>query len=331
MKVVVTGGTGFLGRHVAWRLAGSGHDVVFTGRNSRAAAEVIENAPAPVRFVAIDHGDRDAQATLQECAKGAGAVIHCAALSSPWGSSNAFEKANVEATREVVEACRFAKVPRLVHISTPSVYFRYADCVGVREDDALPPPVNTYARTKLAAEGIVRDAGLDHAVILRPRAIFGAWDNTILPRLLRTLRGRAVPLVRDGSALVDLTCVDNVSDAVMLALEARCPPGRIYNISNGEPVRVRSLFEQVARAFGLELRTRSVRYGLADAIARGLEAISPPAWEPPLTRYTLGTITFSQTLDLTRARRELGYAPRVSFEKGLEDTARWWRTRGAPS
>lgn len=329
MKIVVTGGTGFLGRHAVWRFAAQGHRVVFTGRKTREAAAVQALAGPRVEFVQLDHGAEAARGILSACCRDADAVVHCAALASPWGRRQAFERSNVGAVDEVLAACREREVGKLVHISSPSIYFDYADRLQVREDSLLPGPVNEYARTKRAAEQLILAARLPHAIILRPRAIFGPWDNALLPRLLRLIRLGRVPLLRGGRALVDLTYVDNVVDAIEAALALPANPDGvdpIFNISNGEPVEIKALFARISAAFGLPLDAAPRPYFAADLAARLLEAGAclRPGWEPPFTRYSLGTIAFSQTLDLTRAKAVLDYRPRVSLDEGIRRTSLWW-------
>jgi nucleoside-diphosphate-sugar epimerase len=331
MRILVTGGTGFLGRHLVWRLNALGHDVVFTGRNRESAAQVqahIEPAKGSAAFICLTHGTAQSAKALLDAADQTVAVIHCAALSSPWGRREAFEQANVVSTREVLDVCRAHAIPRLVHISTPSLYFNFRDRVAIREDEPLPPPVNEYARTKGVAEQLVMRSEIESVIALRPRAIFGPWDNTLLPRLLRVARKTRLPLMHGGSALLDLTYVDNVVDAVMLALSSDLKRATV-NISNGEPLPVIDLFNALATAFGFEPRFRRVPYPLLAAIATLLEcgARVAPGWEPPITRYSAGLLAFSQTLDLTHARAALGYEPRVSFAEGMQRTAAWFASR----
>ncbi len=328
MRVLVTGGTGFLGRHLVWRLADAGHDVVFSGRDAGKAHEVTSRATRPVAFTALRHGANDAQATLTRAAAGADAIVHCAALSSPWGRRVDFHAANVLSTAEVLAAAQANGVARLVHISTPSLYFAFRDRLGVREDEPLPPPVNDYAATKREAEQLVRAASVP-SVILRPRGIFGAWDETLLPRLLRLLRRDRFPLFNGGDALIDLTHVDNVVDAIELALALPNPAADTFNVSNGQPRRAADLFAELARTFGLPWRPRHVPLAVGLALARACELAGRVArgWEPPITRYSVGTVAFSQTLDLRHARERLGYAPRVDLDEGIVRTAAWIRAR----
>lgn len=327
MKALVTGGTGFVGRHVAWRLAAEGCAVVFCGRDQRAANDVLRLAPAPMRFVPLEHGSDESAGRLNEAAAGADAIVHCAALSAPWGSAEAFRRANLDSTREVIEAYRTHGVARLVHLSTPSLYFDFRDRLAIREDEPLPPPVNLYARSKGEAEVLLQQADLGQTLVLRPRAIFGPWDATLMPRMLRVMRRGAIPLMRGGHAELDLTYIDNLVDAIWLGLTRPLPRRyNLYNLSNGEPIRLDQLLAQVAAAFELPLRTRRLPWPFVSAIARVLEARARlgSGAEPLLTRYSAGVLAFSQTLDTSAIREELGWQPRVSLDEGIQRHARWW-------
>ncbi len=328
MKIFVTGGTGFLGRHLVWRLAVQGHDVRFSGRDAAKAREVMERASRLVAFVPLSHGTPDALPTLVRESVGADAIIHCAARSSPWGRRAEFHDANVRSTEEVLAAMHANGVARLVHISTPSLYFQFRDRLGVREDEPLPPPVNLYAATKREAEHLVHGAPIS-AVILRPRGIFGAWDDTLLPRLLRLLRRNRFPLFNNGDALIDLTYVDNVVDAIVLALALPGSADATFNISNGQPQRAGDLFAELAHTFGMPWRPRHVPLATGLALARACElaGLVARSWEPPLTRYTVGTVAYSQTLDLQRAREQLGYVARVDVAEGIRRTTAWIQAR----
>jgi len=328
MKVVVTGGTGFLGRHIVWRLASEGMDVVFTGRNRKSAEEVIRLSPAPVRWVPLEHGLENSSDRLSRAATVASAIIHCAALSSPWGEPAAFYNANVLSTAEAVAACQSTGIRRLVHISTPSLYFDFKNQLGIRECHPLPPPVNAYVRTKMLAETLVQKAFIPETVILRPRALFGPWDTTLMPRLLRVMKNGPIPLIHGGQALLDLTYISNAVDAVWRALTRTLPkPLCIYNVSNGSPLPLKDLLEKIATAFQLKLRTRHIPWFLANALATILETLSKLTHgsEPLLTRYGAGVLAFSQTLDISAISEDLGYSPQTSIEEGIRLHADWWK------
>ncbi len=329
MKILVTGGTGFLGRHLVWRLAAEGHQVIFTGRNPQSAQEVIEHSPCAVQWVAVEHGNANALETLLGASKGVDAIVHCAALSAPWGRNEDFYQANIASTQEVLALVRLAKIKRLVHISTPSIYFDFCDRYNIREDHKLPKPVNEYARTKAIAEQLVIENNICERVILRPRAIFGPWDNTLLPRLLRVMEKGSLPLMREGEILLDLTYVDNVVEAIYLSLtRPLLRPLSIYNVTNGESQNLSKLLTQLAIQFqlGLPLKVRPVSWPVVRSMAYCLETLARfSKKEPLMTRYSAGVLAFGQTLDISAIRNELNYEPVVSIAEGLRRHAQWYR------
>jgi nucleoside-diphosphate-sugar epimerase len=205
------------------------------------------------------------------------------------------------------------------------------DRENVREDDALPPPITHYAASKLAAEAIVSDAhrsGLP-SIMLRPRAIFGPGEPTIFPRLIRALARGRLPRLGDGKNRVDLTHIDNAVQAVELAIAApERALGQAYNISNGEPVLFWDVIARVCDALALPPPKRAVSQRTALWIARSLELghrLLGLDREPLLTRFGAEMLTRTMTLDITRARRELGYTPRVSMEQGLASFLAHWQ------
>ena len=328
MKLIITGGTGFLGRHLVWRAASEGAEVIFTGRNGNAAAEVIRLAPAPVRWQGLAHGEAAAESTLRTIAQSADAIVHCAALTSPWGRYDDFHRANVDSIAEVISASHACQVPRLIHISTPSIYFAFADRFNIREDADLPEPANDYVRTKRAAETLVTQAGLPEVAIFRPRGLFGPWDQALMPRILRVMKRGAIPVMSSGSIKLDLTYIDNAVEAIWLALTRPLPrPVNVYNVSNSEPRELLDLLNRMAHEFSVPLRTRKVSWPLVQNIARALEIAARLCGgrEPPLTRYSAGVLAFSQTLDISALRNELGWKPLLSIDEGICRHATWWK------
>jgi nucleoside-diphosphate-sugar epimerase len=311
--IAITGATGFLGGAICRRLLAQGQPVVALGRDQGKLAALEALGAHTVRNDLAGGPPREAGELS--------AVVHCAALSSAWGPRAAFHASNVGGTFSALRFARAAGAKRFVHISTPSLYFRFQDQPGVKEDVPLPTPVNAYAATKGEAERIVRaETGLD-PVILRPRGIYGAGDTALLPRLLRAAQAGPLPLIRGGRAETDLTHVDDVVSAVLAALSA--PAGMtqcIFNISGGEPLPVRQIADSAALHAGLTVRWRPMPAGIVLAAARALEAaayLHPERPEPRITAYGAGLFAFTQTLDLAAARQQLGWAPRIGFEEGL--------------
>ena len=311
-RVVVSGATGFLGAHLCTQLKAQGCDVLALGR------DLAKGAALGVPFEAIDLGELSALRSWQS----ADAFVHAAALSSAWAPREAFERANVAGTRNALTIARNLGVQRFVFISSPSIYFRFCDQVGVREGASLPVPVNDYAATKVIAEDLVRGSGLN-TIILRPRGIYGPGDTALLPRLIRAA-AKPVPLLRKGKAVTDLTYVDDVIDAVFCALTAADNlGGHTYNISGGEALMIRDVITQSAAAAGITARFQGLPVAIAMAAARMAEMIARRRRdkpEPMITAYGMGVLAYSQTLDISAARAELGFTPRVDFSEGLRRT-----------
>lgn len=328
MRVIVTGGTGFLGRHIVWRLAANGDSVLFTGRNKEAAREVINSARRPVEFHPIDFGTIGSATAFLDCVRGCDAIVNAAALSSPWGPAKEFYRCNVSSTKEVVDAANAHGIGRLVHISSPTIYCERRDRENIRENDSIPRPMNAYSLTKWKAELLLRKASTVETAILRPRAIYGPWDTVLLPRLLRAAKQREIPLIRGGAALLDITYVDNVVDAVMLAL-SRPLTARVreFNVSNGEPISFRHLIDSISDHFEISIPTASAKFPVVDGAARLLEWAARMTFgpEPALTRYGAAVISFSQTLSLDRIHEELGFTPRIGNDEGLKRHSAWYR------
>lgn len=314
---VITGATGFLGGAIARRLLQEGERVIALGRD-RAKLAALQAAGAET--CALDLSSDDPLPALN-----AGGLVHCAALSSPWGTRAAFEHANVVGTRRALQLARNAGVRRFVHVSSPSVYFRFADQDDVPEDMPLPPPVNAYAATKAASETLVLAAPDLSPIILRPRGLYGPGDTALLPRLLRAAASRPLPLMRGGAAATDLTYIDDVADAAITALRAPAAPSRVYNVSGGEALSIRRVAERAGAMAGIPIRWRKMPWPLVLGAARMGETLCaalPGRPEPPITAYSAGLFAFRQSLSLERIGRELGWHPRVSFDEGVERTFR---------
>lgn len=324
-RVLVTGASGFIGSHVVAHLVMLGHQVVASGR----CLSRLQPLASGTERLAVADLCRDALEPLTEACDG---VVHCAALSSPWDTAANFWQANVVATERLLDASRRAGVRRFVHLGSPSIYFRFADRYGI--DEAFAPPrrwITQYARSKWESELRVQAAaatGLE-TLVLRPRAVFGERDRAILPRLLTIAERGWFPLIHRGEAVIDVTYVANVAHIVGQCLEADVAcDGRAYNVTNGEPIRVHALLSQLFAALGSNVRMVPIprRAALAIAgIAERIAGLRPGRPEPRLTRYGVGVIGYSQTLDIARAQRELNYVPRVPVEDGIARFAQWWK------
>lgn len=320
--VLITGATGFLGEYLVRRLTGE-YRVLALGRN-RERGRKLEAMGAV--FCPGDFTDTE---TCSQYFKDVEYVIHAGALSSVWGKWEDFYHTNVTGTNVVAKLCSENGIRRLVYISSPSVYTCKKDQYHIREEQAPGENnLNFYIRSKLLAEEVIQDwhkKGLE-TVILRPRGLIGIGDTSLVPRLMRANSRIGIPLFRGGGNLIDLTCVENAAEACRLALTAEKAPGGIFNITNGEPAKFRTLLEQFLEASGESPHYRNLPFPLVYGMAAFLEwlyrFLKLPG-EPPLTRYTVCTLGFAQTMDISRARELLGYRPQKTLAQSIQEYGRW--------
>jgi nucleoside-diphosphate-sugar epimerase len=326
MRLLVTGASGFIGSHVAGYLATVGHEVLAVGRD-RTRLSLVQRAAC--RILTLDLADAD----LTDAVRGQSAIIHCAAKASPWGPPEEFHRDNVQATERLLAAAAEAgTVRRFVHLSSPSIYFRFRDQRNLSEEFMPPTQWPThYAKTKWQSECSVRSFQELSPIILRPRAVFGPGDRAIVPRLIAVAERGFFPLPSGGNAWTDVTYIDNVVAAVAAALEAPAGlGGRAFNITNDEPVQIRDLLARLFGALGIRTRMLPIPRAVLMALARVSESLS---WqlragkEPRITLYGAGLLSFSQTLSIEAARRDLGYTPATPLEEGFRRFADWWRAR----
>ncbi len=315
INLLVTGGTGFVGAHLAKKLLASGHQVQLMGRDFSKSQELIVVGAVPT---SVDLRDRPAVAA--SCL-GIDAVFHIGALSAPWGRREDFWGINVDGTASIIEGCRRHNVKRLIYISSPSVIFDGRDHLNATEQHPCPQRFTSiYALTKKLGEDLVNASNLQ-TVIIRPKAIFGAGDRALLPRLIAAAREGRLPQVGDGNNLVDLTYVDNVVHALVLALESDKAIGKTYTITNDEHVPLWNVIKTVLRRLGLSDKLRPLPLSLVLAVATLMEwRAALTNQEPLLTRYSAAILARTQTYDITAAKRDLEYAPIVSVAEGIERT-----------
>jgi nucleoside-diphosphate-sugar epimerase len=322
MKILVTGGGGFLGQALCRGLVERGHEVTSFNRGHYPALDAIG-----VRQIAGDLADREA---VLAAFAGIDAVFHNAAKAGAWGSYESYYRANVIGTQHVLDACRSHGIGRLVYTSTPSVTHRATHPVEGGTAQSVPYGEGfkaPYASTKMIAEKAVlaaNDARLA-TVALRPRLIWGPGDNNILPRLVERANAGRLRFVGDGNNKVDSTYIDNAAQAHFeafghLAPGAACA-GRAYFISNGEPKPMRELVNGLLQAAGAPLVDKTIPFGVAYAVGvvcEGLWHVLPLKGEPPMTRFLAEQLATTHWYSMEPARRDFGYVPKVTVADGLE-------------
>lgn len=327
-SVLITGASGFLGKYAVGEFAAHGYDVTATGRRT----DALDKLDYP--------GVLTVPASLEEISKAdmpVDAVVHIAALSSPWGRWADFKSSNVDGTRQMVDFAQRNGVRRFVFVSSPSIYAANRDRLGIPEDAVDPNnTMNFYIKSKIMAEKLLHEAEkighIGELVIIRPRGLIGIGDPSLVPRLLKANKMTGIPLFRNGENVVDMTCVESVARALRLATESPAAPGNTYNITNGEPRQFKQIIDEFFGYLGESPHYKNLDFKATYAAAVALEklySLLPSYPEPPITRYTVSTLAHAQTLDISRAKADLGYTPAIPLSKGLEKYAQHYMTTHA--
>lgn len=323
MKVLVTGGSGFLGKALVFRLLADGHQVVTF---CRGRYEDLERSNAlNVR------GDLSDSVAVQRAARGCDAILHTAAKVGAEVRADEFEQTNVIGTRNVIAACHAENVGRLVYTSTPSVVHAGGDIEGADESLPYPPSFHAhYPRTKALAEQQVLAANSERlaTVSLRPHLIWGPGDTNLVPRIIARANAGRLRFVGKTPKLVDTTYIDNAVDAHLCALRrievgAVCA-GKAYFIANGEPVLQTTIINGILEAGGLAPIDKHISAGAARVLGGILEAaywLFRIPGEPPMTRFLAEQLSTAHWYDLSAATNDLKYRAQVDVQEGLRRLA----------
>lgn len=331
VRAVVTGGSGFLGNAIARACLARGWEISAVAR--RAHPEISAEFP----LERLDLGDEKNVPALAKIFENADVVFHTAAKAGIWGKYKDFERANLDATRNVVAACRLAGTRNLVYTSTPSVVFNGENIRGGNE--SLPyfsGDLSAYAKTKAEAEKFVRAAHSPalRTVSLRPHLIWGRGDPHLLPRVFEQASQMKLRIIGDGKNKVDLTHIDNAVHAHLLAADALLADapalcddslrgnGKAYFVSDGAPVALWHWINTLLQEIGIPAVTRDIPFKSAYRAGAFLEffwKIFGVAGEPPITRFVATELSHDHWFDIAAIRRDLNYAPIVSNADGVRD------------
>jgi len=322
-KVIVTGSTGCLGMALCRLLRAQNIEVIGLGRNQK-LGHILQKSG--VEFQAISLSEKQ---KLKDLCKYADVIFHCAAMSSSWGKYSEFYETNVTGTSNIIHAT--PNHTRLVHVSTPSVYFNFKSRHQIKESAELPKKsANAYIETKRIAEQMVLNAYVKQelqAVILRPRGIFGPYDRAIFPKIFRLYKNGYMPIIGSGTQLVDISFVDNIAYGLMQAAQAQEHViGNIYNLTNDESQPFINLIQEVFEAFQLPVKFKYYPYSLIKPISHVLNMAYKLPFvhsEPPVTPYVAGVMALGQTLDISKAKQDFNYRPDVLLKEGFRRYAQW--------
>ncbi|MEA2466897.1 MAG: hypothetical protein QOJ57_1023 [Thermoleophilaceae bacterium] len=315
----VTGGSGFIGGRLIQRLLSEGWDVRALARSDRSAEKVRALGAEPVP------GDMSSPDTLAAGAEGCSVAFHAAAHLGDWGPRADFVRDNVLGTHNALAGAAAGGVRRFVHVGTEAALLAGEPLVDVDESAPLrPDSPSLYPSTKAMAEQAVRQAnrpGEFETVVVRPRFVWGPGDSTILPSLSQAVRSGQFRWIGGGRHRTSTTHVDNVVEGLMLGA-SRGAPGAAYFVTDGEPVVFRDFVTRLLATQGIEPGDGELPLPVAKALAAAGEAAwrrLPLPGRPPLTRMALWVSSQECTIDISRARNELGYAPVKTIDEGLAE------------
>ncbi len=314
----VTGGSGFIGGRLIGRLRAEGHTVRALARSEQAAVRIRDRGGEPVL------GDLGELASLRAASEGCELAFHAAAFLGDWGERSEFERGNVEGTANALAACAESGVRRFVHVGTEAALLAGEPLADVDETAPLRPDSPAYySSTKARAEQLVLDANRPgfETVVVRPRFVWGSGDTTLLPTMVGMVRSGRFAWVGGGHQRTSTTHVDNAVEGLVLGATSGVP-GNAYFVTDGVPVVFREFVTELLSTQGVDAPSRSI----PAPIAHGLAVAGETAWRtlplpgrPPLTRFAYWVSSQECTINIDKARSELGYAPVRSIPEGLEE------------
>lgn len=325
-KVLVTGGGGFVGTSLVRRLLELGIDTAVLGRN---------HYPHLAQYDVRQHTGSiaDISFVYQAC-RGIDLVFHVAAQAGIWGKWQDYFDTNVTGTRNIIKACKGNGVESLVYTSTPSVVFNQNNITGQGEDQLIYPNrfLCHYAKSKVIAEREVLavDPKALLATALRPHLIWGPEDPHLLPRLLARGRSGDLKIVGDGTNRVDLTYIDNVTHAHILAAEnlstVKTAAGQAYFISDGAPVNLWQWINEMFAEMGISQLNHRIPFAvayLAGGLLEGTHRIFAPLKEPKMTRFLAEQLAKNHYFSIAKAQKDLYFLPVVEPETAMQRTIQW--------
>jgi nucleoside-diphosphate-sugar epimerase len=327
-KVLVTGGGGFVGKALTDILLDRGLEVVVVGRNHYPDLDKPKVTQAK--------GDIRNRDFLAGISRDCDTVFHVAAKAGIWGNHADYYSINVTGSENVIAACRTNHIPRLIYTSTPSVVFDSGDLCGV--DESTPYAADFlchYAETKVLAERSVlaANSGSLKTTALRPHLIWGPGDTNLIPRLLERGRKGLLKRVGDGNNLVDISYIENVAAAHLLAAESletsNQAAGNPYFISQGEPVNLWRWIDSFFAMVGLPPVGKKVSFRkarMAGLLMEGFYRLFKIEEEPLMTRFLAEQLAHSHWFSIEAARRDFGYEPTIDTAEGMRRTAEWLKT-----
>jgi nucleoside-diphosphate-sugar epimerase len=321
---VITGATGLIGSHIAELLAARGESIRALVRPN-SDTTFLRQLGAELAV-----GDLHDQESLRRCVDGADIVYHCAAHVGDWGPWRLFQDQIVDATRNVLNACKAARVGRIVYTSSITVYGRPLNPGMITEDEPRGQRMRLwdyYCRSKIMAEDFAWQYGSD-ATIIRPGWAYGPRDRNTLPRIIKALQAGRISLIGEGANLLNLVYAGDVAEGAILAANNPIARGQAYNLCSEGELTQEQFLKSVTDAISLPAVRRRMPFWLAytggfmsEIIAKAIRLKRPPY----VTRYAVALVGRPTRFSIQKARQQLDWAPHVRAEDGIRRTLEWMR------
>jgi 2-alkyl-3-oxoalkanoate reductase len=320
MKILITGGGGFLGSSIAKKLVALGNEVTILGRKSYPEFEKI--------FHCIKADVRDLP-SVNKALEGQEVVFHTAAIPGIWGDYKDFYATDVQGTENIIIACHKNKVKKLIYTSSPSVVFGSNNIDGANEQIPYPDKyLCNYSKTKAIAEKMVLRANGSKGlatVCIRPHLIWGPGDPHLLPRIIERAKNKKLFRVGEGKNLVDMIYIDNAVDAHIKAYETldlnSNVAGKCYFVSDDKPVFLWEWIELLLIKLELPSITKTITFKWAFLLGRILEVFHKVFYikkEPIMTRFLATQLSKSHYFNISQAKKDFGYKPLINNEEGIK-------------
>jgi len=320
MKILITGGNGFLGRNIFKKLLGKGHELYSFSRSDHPFYKE--------QGITWAQGDICNFDSIKNAISGMDVVFHTASKVSPWGRWEDFYSINVMGTKNVIKACQQEGIKKLIYTSSPSVVFGNNDLKGADESTPYPKKfIANYGKSKaMAEESILNSHGKKDlaTVALRPHLIFGEEDPHLIPRLLK----KKLFQVGNGDNMVDVIYVENAADAHILAMEklsiASPIGGKAYFLGQEKPIPLWDFIGAILKGVGRDPIKKKISlkfaYNLGLIFEKIYQTLGIYKKEPPITRFVALQLGKHHYFDHTNAEKDLGYHPQVNLKNAIERT-----------
>lgn len=325
MRVLVTGGTGFTGSHLVKRLLDRGHEVLVIDNQKGLFYDDLK-----ARGATIELGSITDKVVVDKMVKGCEVVDHLAAAFRKLNVPDRYYwDVNVEGTRHLLDAAYRFRVRKFIYCSTQGVHGDIQNPPGNERSPITPE--DYYQLTKYEGEKVVGryvENGLD-AVTLRPTAIYGPGDPGRFLILFRLVKRGSFLMFGNGSTFYHPVYIDNLVDAFELAAEKEGIRGETYIIGDDHYYSLNKLVQHVATSMEIPVRIRHFPFWPVWTAAWACEMVCKPfRLSPPLFRRRVDWFRQVRAFSIEKARRELGYQPKVGLQEGLAQTAKWYRENG---